>query len=377
MLRRAVSSLRLGEPRLSQFAVARIFSIADVAINGTRRWDIRVSDDRFFPSVLFQGSLGLGESYLRGWWTCEDLEELFYRLITGGLERISRALPVHMIGRLADRFVNQQTRDKSLRVAERHYNLGNDLFLSFLGAYKNYSCGLYESTQTLDEAQVAKMEKICHELDLRPGDRLLDVGGGWGEFARFAATRHGCHVTSINIADEQIAYATEYCGDAPVEIRKCDYREISGRYNKIAVIAMLTHVGYKNYRLFMEVMSRCLEPNGLILIETVGGHVSQTNCEPWTDKYIFPGGMIPSLEQLDRSVEGLFHRTRISEFGLSYVRTLRSWHQNLLAAWPTLRHRYDDSTRLMFEYFFLSCAGAFRARDLVYWHVLLSKRPPS
>jgi cyclopropane-fatty-acyl-phospholipid synthase len=224
MLRRAVSSWRLGEVRLSQLAVGWIFSIADVAVNGTRRWDIRVCDDRFFPSVLFRGSLGLGESYLRRWWTCEDLEELFYRLINGGLERISRALPVHVVGRLADRLVNQQTRDKSSRVAERHYNLGNDLFLSFLGAYKNYSCGLYEPARTLDEAQVAKMEKICRELDLRQGDRLLDVGGGWGEFARYAATRHGCRVTSINIADEQIAYATEYSGDAPVVINKCDSR---------------------------------------------------------------------------------------------------------------------------------------------------------
>lgn len=375
MLGGSRAAWRRGDATLSARIVQWLFSLADVAINGSRPWDIRVADARFFPTVLLQGSLGLGESYLRKWWSCDDLEELFYRLITGGLERVSRALPVHVLGRLADGLVNQQTKDKSLRVAERHYNLGNELFLGFLGTYKNYSGGYYaHGARTLEEAQLAKMEKICRELELRPGDRLLDVGGGWGEFARYAATRYGCRVTSINIADEQIAHAREYCRGADVEIRKCDYREVSGRYDKIAVIAMLTHVGYKNYRRFMETMDRCLEPGGTILIESVGGHVSQTNCEPWTNKYIFPGGLIPSLEQLDRAIAGLYERTGLSEFGLSYVDTLRAWHRNLRDAWPRLQERYGERTWLMFDYFFLSCAAAFRARDLLYWHIVLSKR---
>ena|ERR1700681_4311640 len=125
---------------------------------------------------------------------------------------------------------------------------------------------------------------------------------------------------------------------------------------------------------FFETMDRSLNPGGRLLVESVGGHVSQTNCEPWTNKYIFPGGMIPSLHQLDRTIEGLYERIRLSEFGSSYVHTLRSWHRNLLDAWPCLRQRYSERTRLMFEYFFLSCGGAFRAGDLLYWHILMSKR---
>jgi len=372
---RTESFRRTRTPILGRRIVEWIFGFADVAIDGSRPCDIRVSDERFFARVLYQGSLGLGESYMQGWWTCDDLEELFYRVISAGLERISQALPIHAAGRLIDRFVNQQTRERSLDVAERHYNLGNDLFFSFLGGCKNYSCGYFESsgTRTLEEAQAAKLEKVCRELDLRPGDRVLDVGGGWGEFARYAATRYGCHVTSINISDEQIAYASAYCDGETVEIHKCDYRDISGTYDKIAVVAMLTHVGHRNYRTFMEIMHRCLIPGGVLLIETVGSRVSRTNCEPWTNKYIFPGGMIPSLEQLDHSFAGLFHRVRMSEFGLSYVPTLRAWHRNLLAAWPGLESHYGESVRLMFEYFFLSCAGAFRARDLLHWHILVSK----
>lgn len=360
--------------KLSERVLERVFAMADVAINGTRSWDIRVADERFFRTVLLQGSLGFGEAYMRNWWTCEDLEELFFRLINGGLERISRVLPTNAIGRLIDSTINQQTRFKSKRVAERHYNMGNDLFLSFLGKYKNYSCGYYDGADSLDQAQVQKMEKICRELGLTKHDRLLDVGGGWGEFARYAASNYGCHVTSINISDEQIGHATEYCKDTPVQVRKCDYRDVTGRYTKIAVIAMLTHVGCKNYRLFMETMNRCLEPGGIMLIETVGAHVSRSNCEPWTNKYIFPGGVIPSLKQLDRAARGLLQRERTSEFGSSYVHTLRAWHKNFNHAWPVLRSNYSEATRLMFEYFFLSCAGTFRARDLSYWHVVMNKQ---
>ena len=362
--------------KATQALLGRILATADVAIDGSRRWDIRVADERFYSKVLLQGSLGLGEAYLRQWWACDDLEELFYRLINGKLERVSRALPTQTLGRLLDSLINQQTRSKATRVAERHYNMGNDLFLSFLGKYKNYSCGYYAGVDALDPAQLQKMDKICRELDLSPRDRLLDVGGGWGELARHAATHYGCHVTSINISDEQIKYAREYCKGTPVEVRKCDYRDTAGRYTKIAVIAMLTHVGAKNYRRFMEIMHRCLEPGGLMLIESVGAEASRSNCEPWTDKYIFPGGMIPSLHQLDRAAAGLFVRERLSEFGLSYVHTLRAWQGNLTDAWPTLSERYNETTQRMFEYFFLSCAGAFRARDLLYWHLLMS-RPAS
>lgn len=360
--------------KASHAILGRILARADVIIDGSRPWDVRVADERFFAKVLLQGSLGLGESYLHKWWSCEDLEGLFYRLINRKLQRVSRALPTNLLGRLLDSAINQQTRSKSIRVAERHYNMGNDLFLSFLGKYKNYSCGYYEAGDSLDEAQVRKMDKICRELELTPRDRLLDVGGGWGEFARYAATNYGCHVTSINISDEQIRYATQYCKDAAVEVRKCDYRDVTGRYTKIAVIAMLTHVGCKNYRLFMQTMHRCLEPGGVMLIESVGADVSRSNCEPWTDKYIFPGGMIPSLRQIDRAANGLFVRDRLSEFGLSYVHTLRAWQDNLAVAWPKLRPSYSETTQRMFEYFFFSCAGAFRARDLLYWHIVMIKQ---
>ncbi len=352
----------------------RLLSDADISINGICSHDIRVHDDRFYQNVLLKGSMGLGEDYMDGGWDCEDLEEMFFRLINSGLEGRTRGLPVNFLPNLFAQLKNQQTRNKSLRVAERHYNMGNDLFFSFLGKYKNYSCGYFNgTTKSLDIAQEQKMDLICRKLSLSSGDRLLDVGGGWGEIARFAADNYGCHVTSINISDEQIAYGREYCKDSSVDILKCDYRDLEGEYDKIIVIAMLTHVGHKNYRAFMEKIHSCLKDGGSALIETVGSDVARKHCEPWTNKYIFPGGLIPSISQLGEAIEGLFVIEDLHDFGPDYVKTLRLWNKNLQKGWPGQSEIYSERTRRMFEYFFLSVAGAFRARSLHNWHLVLTK----
>lgn len=355
--------------------VEHFFSRADVSINGSRPWDIRVNDNRFYREVLTKGSLGLGESYMRGQWSTEDLEGLFYRLCSSDLESTSQRISGQSFGSLIDLFINRQTHSRAKSNAEHHYNLGNDLFFEFLGKFKNYSCGYFDNASTLDEAQIAKMHKLCQLLDLKKGDRLLDVGGGWGEFAKFAATQYDCDVTSINIAQEQINHAREHCRDTSVEIVKSDYRDMTGSYNKIAVVAMFTHVGHKNYRQFMQTMSRLLEPGGKMVMETVGGAESKTRCEPWTNKYIFPGGLIPSMEQIDHSISGLFQRDSVDEFGHDYAVTLQHWHRNFIDAWPRLRAHYSESMRLMFEYFFLSVAGDFRAKGLLHYHIAFSKMP--
>jgi cyclopropane-fatty-acyl-phospholipid synthase len=353
--------------------VEKAFASAGVAINGQNPCDISVKDDRFYRAVLQKGSLGLGESYMDGWWSCDDLEEMASRMIGSGLYKFSLRMPIYLLPNLRDNVFNQQSKEMSLRVADRHYAMGNEMFFGFLGKHKNYSCGYYSGTGDLDEAQRLKLDKVCKLLDLQPGDRLLDIGGGWCEFARYAATHYGCEVVSINITDEQIAFAREYCKGASVEVRKCDYRDITGRFNKIAVLAMLTHVGRKNYRKFLEIAHGALEPHGTLLIESVGGHKSHSNCEAWIDKYIFPGGVVPCLSQIDAAASGLFQRTVTDEFGSSYVLTLRAWHRNLIQAWSAHEGRYGERVRRMFEYFFLTTAGSFRARYLLHWHILLKK----
>jgi cyclopropane-fatty-acyl-phospholipid synthase len=354
-------------------AVTALLRAAGIRIGGDRPWDVQVADPRFYRAVLSTGSLGFGESYMRGWWQVDDLEEVACRLSRAGLHRVARALPVHVMALLSASLVNRQTRADSAALADRHYNLGNDLFAAFLGPSMVYSCGVFDATQSLDEAQAIKLELICRRLELSPGDRVLDIGGGWGEFARYAATHFGCHVTSINIADEQIRHARELCAGLPVDIVRCDYRDLRGTFDKVAVIAMLTHVGPHNYRRFMAIVNDRLADGGRVLIETLGSRISKVNCEPWTNTYIFPGGVVPSLRQLDGAADGLLRRAAVSEFGDHYIPTLRAWNANLEHAWPALAGRYPETTRLMLRYFFLTIAGAFRAGHLEYWHISLNK----
>lgn len=358
---------------LYKSAVERILALADVRVSGDRPWDIQVRDERVYRRVLLEGALGLGESYMDGWWDSADLEELIVRFVTRGIEGRARLVPNFLGLNALSRVINRQDRPLFEKVV-RHYNLDNELFSSFLGKYKCYSCAYYEDTDDLDEAQLLKMDLICRKMALSPGDRVLDIGGGWGEMARHMAQRYGCHVTSINISDEQIRYARELCKGTSVEVVKCDYRDLSGSYDKIAVIAMISHIGAKNYRPFLESLHRHLSPEGLVFIDTVGQNVSVTVGNPWIDRYIFPGIVFPSLSQLTAAAEGLFVMEDIHNIGPSYARTLRAWNRNLQDAWPTLAARHDDRTRRMFEFYFLTVAGFFRARDMQNWHLVMSRQ---
>jgi cyclopropane-fatty-acyl-phospholipid synthase len=350
----------------------RLLEPADVRIDGNRPWDIRVHDTRAFRRGLVEGSIGLGEAYLDGWWSCEDLEELACRIALARLEEVSERLPTGLALRVSSALGNRQSPRRATRVARAHYDLGNDLFLAFLGRIKSYSCGYFAGTDDLAEAQERKLDLVCQKLGLRAGEHLLDVGGGWGELARHAASRYGVRVTSINISAEQMRFAREHCRGLDVEIVRCDYRNLRGTFDKIAAVAMFTHVGHRNYRTFMETMHRALKPSGVLVMEGIWGNVSMTCIDPWMDKYIFPNAMLPSGAQTFAAFEGLFVAEDLHNFGPDYVKTLRMWNDNLQRAWPELRARYDERVRKIFEYYFLMNAGYFRARTVQNWQLVLT-----
>jgi cyclopropane-fatty-acyl-phospholipid synthase len=354
---------------------APLLARIDVQLDGDRPWDVKIRHPRALREGLTRGSLGFGEAYVNGWWDCDDLEELVYRLVVSDLRGLAYRLPGVVLARRLAALTNRQTRRLSREVAERHYDFGNDLFSAFLGRYKIYSCGLFRGGSDLDEAQLAKLHLICKKLDLRPGERLLDVGGGWGEIARFAAEHYGARVTSINISEEQMSLARERCRGLDVEIVRCDYRSVRGTFDKIMAIAMFTHVGPHNYRGFMETMHRALAPGGVFLMEGVWGNASQTIGDPWVDRYIFPNAVIPSGAQTFAAFERLFVAEDLHNFGPDYALTLRAWNANFQAAWPSLRARYDERTRRLFEYYFLAMAALFRARAMQNWHLVLTKAP--
>ncbi|HXH03872.1 MAG TPA: cyclopropane fatty acyl phospholipid synthase [Candidatus Competibacteraceae bacterium] len=347
---------------------------AGIAVNGHQPWDIQVHNPDFYARVLRHGSLGLGESYMDGWWDCERLDELFYRVLRHGLDRKTLRLGHYLGSLLASVLFNLQSKRRAYIVGERHYDLGNDLFQAMLDPTMSYSCGYWKAARDLVEAQRHKLALICAKLCLQPGQRLLDIGCGWGGLAEYAARHHGVEVVGITISREQQALARERCAGLPVQIRLQDYRELDERFDRIVSVGMFEHVGYKNYRTYMKVVRRCLKDDGLMLLHTIGSNESQRSVDPWIGKYIFPNGMLPSIAQLGRAWEELLVMEDWHNFGADYDKTLMAWYTNFCAAWPNLRARYDERFFRMFRYYLLSCAGAFRARNIQLWQIVLSPR---
>ncbi|PIP65177.1 cyclopropane-fatty-acyl-phospholipid synthase [Candidatus Peregrinibacteria bacterium CG10_big_fil_rev_8_21_14_0_10_49_16] len=354
--------------------VRDILVLADIQVNGSRPWDIQVQNSAFFPRVMSGGSLALGESYMDGWWSCKKLDELMYRIIRADLRsKIPKNISLFFHW-LRWRLCNVQSRRGSKVVAEEHYDLGNNLYEAFLDPYNQYTCGYFKDTDDLHTAQEQKLDLMCRKLQLKESDRVLDIGCGWGGFSKFAAKNYGCSVTGITISKEQQAYAKRFCEGLPVDIQLRDYRDVREKYDKVLICGMIEHVGYKNYRKIMEVVHNAMEDDGLFLLHTIGGDVSITAPEPWVDTYIFPNSMLPSIKQLAGAFEGLFVMEDWQNFGAFYEKTLLAWYTNFCTNWPKLKERYGDRFFRMFEYYFLSCAGGFRARYMQLWQVVLSKK---
>jgi cyclopropane-fatty-acyl-phospholipid synthase len=345
----------------------------DVRLDGERPWDIQVHDERLFRRVLAEGSLGLGEAYMDGWWDAERLDDLFARL--SRLTEEQRPLPWSTkLLILKDRVMNRQSLSGAREVAERHYDLGNDVFEAMLDRRMTYSCGYWADATALDEAQEAKLELICRKLGLRPGQRVLDIGCGWGSFVGYAAEKHGVEAVGVTISTQQAELARERCRGLPVEIRLQDYRTLTGTFDRVVSVGMFEHVGSKNYRTFFEVARRCLADDGLFLLHTIGSNGRVGPTDPWTERYIFPNGSLPTVTQLGTAIEELFVVEDWHTFGADYDRTAMAWFANFEAAWKRLRPRYGDRFHRMWSYYLRGSAGAFRARKNNLWQIVLAKR---
>lgn len=362
-------------PSGSAQKVAELLAYAGITVNGGQPWDLRVHDQRFFQRVLATGNLGAGEAYMDGWWEVDALDEFFARVERAGLHEKVGALWAYLLA-LKGRVLNRQTKARGKRVAEHHYNLGNDLYQAMLGRYMQYSCAYWRGAKTVDQAQENKLHLICRKLGLTPGMRLLDIGGGFGSLARFAAKEYGCEVVSYNISREQVAYARDLCQGLPVRIEQKDYRAAADepqKFDRIVSVGFFEHVGHKNYRAFLELMRGCLKDSGLFLLHTIGGNQSRTSTDAWIDKYIFPDGVLPSMAQITTAMEGRWVVEDWHNLGPDYDRTLMAWWRNFEDAWPRLRSAYDERFYRMWKYYLLSSAGAFRARTLQLWQIVLSK----
>ena len=355
--------------------VEQILAMAGIQANGPMPWDIQVRDTRLFQRVLAGRNLGLGEAYMEGWWDSPRLDECIARLLRAGVEQLLKATPSLVLRTLKARMLNLQTRMRSREGVRRHYDLGNDLFQAMLDPGMNYSCGYWKGARNLEEAQTGKLELVCRKLMLKPGMRLLDIGCGWGALARHAAEHYGTQVVGITLSAEQKAFAEAACQGLPVEIRLQDYRDLPFEvFDRVASIGMFEHVGHRNHAAFMDAAARHLTPDGVLLLHTIGGRASAAGSDPWMDKYIFPNAEIPTAAQIIRAAEGRFVLEDWHNFGADYDRTLMAWHRNFTQHWEGLKARFDQRFYRMWTYYLLSCAGAFRARDLQLWQLVLSRR---
>lgn len=355
-----------------EYRCRQLLSKADIRINGSRPWDIQVHNKEFYARVMGEGSLGFGESYMDGWWDCQALDQLICRVFQAKLDEQTITWKDRLTA-LKACLINPQNISRSFQVGRHHYDLGNDLYRLMLDDRMIYSCAYWKDAATLEDAQEAKLDLICRKLQLRPSMRLLDIGCGWGGMAAYAAEKYGVSVVGVTVSTEQAQFARYRCRKLPVTIELKDYRSLTGTFDRIVSIGMFEHVGYKNYRTFMQFQKSLLVDDGLALLHTIGRNKTGTTVDKWISRYIFPNSMLPSAKQITTAAESMFIIEDWHNMGTDYDITLMHWFDNFNRNFKQLpSDTYDQRFYRMWKYYLLSCAGSFRARKNQVWQIVLS-----
>jgi len=351
---------------------------------------VRVRRWRFFWRVLTAGDIGNAESYMDGDWEVSDLVELcrLYLLDQSMLDARSVWTALARARHTLVRWSQRNNCTRAARNVRRHYDLGNDFYRLFLDDSMTYSCAIFERpAATLEEAQRSKIERICRLLDPKPGDEVLEIGTGWGALAVHLARTYGCRVTSITLSEEQLALARRRVAEAGladrVEVRLCDYRDIRGSYDRLVSVEMLEAVGYEFLGDFFEACSRRLKPSGRMALQTIvfsdQGFDDYRRDFDFIRKYIFPGGLCPSLHEISRAVKQRsdLRIVTLDDIGPHYATTLRCWRDRFLARLPEVRALgFDERFCRMWEYYLACCEAAFSVRHVANLQLALVKASP-
>lgn len=353
-----------------------LFGEAGIRFNGDASWDVQVHNSETYRRILTQGSLGLGEAYMDGYWDCQSLDQLFCRVLSANMdENIVGWARVRLLGEIIRQNIfNLQNKTRAFQVGEQHYDIGNDIFEKMLDPTMSYSCAYWHDANTLEQAQINKLDMICRKLELKPGESLLDIGCGWGGLAEYAAKNYGVSVTGVTVSKEQQGLAQERCKGLPISIELMDYRNLTGQFDKIVSVGMFEHVGPKNYPIYFDTVRRLLKNHGLFLLHSIGSHRTTHGVDGWINKYIFPNGKIPSAKDIATVIEKRFLIEDWHNFGQDYDKTLMAWWENFNKAWPDLQQKYSQRFYRMWKYYLLCCAGYFRSRQGQLWQLVLSKR---
>lgn len=388
--RRAVFTLfeqiREGEIALIDGRHRRIFGQAGVG--SPLRAELRIHAPAAYRRLALGASIGAGEGYMNGDWSCDDLTALV-RIFVRQLERLEPTFHRWSVVRRpllkAFHWLRRNTAAGSRRNIADHYDLGNDFFAKMLDPTMSYSSGIFERPNaTLEEASIAKMDRICRKLELTAADHLLEIGTGWGGLAMNAARKYGCRVTTTTISRRQFEFARDRVRAAGLEDRVTllleDYRALRGRYDKCVSVEMIEAVGHQYYDTFFAKCGELLRPSGLMLLQaiTIGDHRYEQakHSVDFIKRYIFPGSCIPSVA---RMLQSLARRTDLRPIHLEditphYATTLRMWRENLFRNWEAVRQTGVDERFLrMWTFYLCYCEAGFAERYLGDVHLLLAK----
>ncbi|HSC51930.1 MAG TPA: cyclopropane-fatty-acyl-phospholipid synthase family protein, partial [Gaiellaceae bacterium] len=342
---------------------------------------LAIHDTAFFRRLATRGKLGLGEAYTADEWDADDLVALFELLLRNAGTLGERRARVRRLLELRPRLHRRNGLARSRRNIAYHYDLGNELFALMLDATMTYSCAIFERPgMSLAEAQRAKYDRLCRQLALGADDHVLEIGCGWGGFARHAAETRGCRVTGITISHEQAVVARERTRGLPVEILERDYRTVEGRFTKVASIEMIEAIGADQFGTFFATIDRVLVPGGRAAVQSILVPEQRWDryrrTPDWIERYVFPGCLIPSLEALARAAArhsrlGVYG---VEEIGEHYAETLRRWRASFHERLDEVRRLgYDRTFERTWDFYLAFCEAAFRTRALRDAQLLLAR----
>jgi cyclopropane-fatty-acyl-phospholipid synthase len=347
----------------SKSIATQILEKAGIPVNSSEPWSIHIHNDHFWDRVISQKQLGLAESYMDGWWDCDAIDVMLTKLLSIDVLDLLKPSPALAFHVTRSVLRNNQTKKRAASNAKHHYNIGNDLYARMLDSSMAYSCGYWKDATTLEQSQEAKFDLIARKLHLEPGMRILDIGSGWGGFLRYVTKKYKVSAVGISPADNQISLARSLSHGLDIEFIQQDYRDLTGTFDRITSIGMMEHVGPKNYKDFFDKCDQLLAPDGIMLHHTIASNVTKQVTDPFFDRYIFPGGVLPSLAQIARASEKKFIIEDVHNFGPDYDKTLMHWYVNINNVWDEIP-QYDERFRRMWNYYLLASAAGFRSGDL-------------